>query len=48
MLRCVEIGISLSDMELLTMGMVLDMLTEKGNDDCEYDRVAGQEEFDRF
>jgi len=26
----------------------LDMWTEKANDDFDYQRVAGQEEFDRF
>lgn len=48
LLRCVEIGISIRDLDLLTIGMVLDIWTEKGNDSAKYDRVAGQEEFDRF
>ena len=48
LLRCVEIGISISDLELLTIGMVLDIWTEKGNDSVKYARVAGQAEFDIF
>ena len=47
-LRCVEIGISIRDLDLLTIGMVLDIWTEKGNDGVKYDRVASQEDFDKF
>lgn len=35
-------------MECLTYGMVLDMLTEKGNDSCEYTQLATQEDFSNF
>jgi hypothetical protein len=48
MLRCVEIGISIRDLDLLTIGMVLDIWTEKGNDGVKYDRMASQEDFDKF
>ena len=48
LLRCVEIGISIRDLDLLTIGMVLDIWTEKGNDDVKYDRMASQEDFDKF
>ena len=48
LLRCVEIGISISDLDLLTIGMVLDVWTEKGNDSVTYDSIAGQREFDLF
>lgn len=48
LLRCLEVGIAISDLDLLTIGMVMDMWTEKGNDDVNYARVAGQEEFDKF
>ena len=33
LLRCVEVGISIQDLDLLTIGIVLDMWTEKSNDD---------------
>ena len=53
MLRCVELGLNIADLDLLTIGMVLDIWTEKGNDDYKYGeksqtRVAGQEDFDKF
>ena len=48
LLRCVELGISIRDLDLLTIGLVLDMWTEKANDEVTYDRVAGQEDFDKF
>lgn len=48
LLRCVEIGISIADLDLLTIGLVLDMWTEKGNDSEKYDYVADQDDFDRF
>ena len=51
MLRCIEIGISIRDLDLLTIGMVLDIWTEKGNDNEDYGSVirqADQSDFDRF
>lgn len=48
LLRCIEIGLSIIDLELRTIGMVLDIWTEKSNDDMKYEHVAGQEEFDKF
>ena len=48
LLRCLEIGLSIYEMELLTIGMILDIWTEKANDGFKYKRLAGQEEFDRF
>ena len=47
-LRCVEIGISIRDLDLLTIGLVLDMWTEKGNDGATYSKIATQEDFDKF
>ena len=48
LLRCVEIGISISELDLLAIGMVLDIWTEKANDGVKYSKMAGQTEFDRF
>ena len=50
-LRCLEVGLSLSDLDLLTIGFVLDIWTEKGNDGEDYGptvRAADQSDFDRF
>ena len=41
-------GLSMKDLELLDMGMILDMMTERGNDDVEYDTLATQADMDKF
>jgi len=48
LLRCVQLGISIRDLDLLTIGMVNDMYAETRNDDCKYATVATQEDYDRF
>lgn len=48
LLRCTEIGVSIRDLDLLSVGLVIDMWTEKANDSATYDRIATQEDFDRF
>ena len=48
LLRCVQLGISIQDLELLTIGLVNDMYSESGNDDYKYDTLATQGDFDKF
>lgn len=48
MLRCVQCGISISDLELLSIGMVNDMFIEMKNDDYKYPVMATQEDIDRL
>jgi len=49
LLRCVQIGLSISDLELLSMGMIFDMFTEQANDEWKgWREKATQEDFDRF
>ena len=48
LLRCVQLGISIRDLDLLTIGMVNDMYAESRNDEYKYQEVATQEDFDRF
>ncbi len=48
LLRCLEIGLSIGDLDFVTIGLVLDIWTEKSNDDVKYQRLAGQAEFDKF
>lgn len=48
LLRCVQLGLSIRDLDLLTIGMVNDMFAESRNDDYKYREVATQEDFDRF
>ena len=40
MLRCAELGLTIEDLDDMTMGMVYDMITEKGNDHEKYDIKA--------
>ena len=50
LLRCSQLGLSMADLDLLTVGMIYDMFIERGNDDCEdeYERTATQADFDAF
>ena len=48
LLRCVQLGISIRDLDLLTIGMVNDMYAESSNDDWNYNTVATQEDYERF
>lgn len=38
----------MSDLSLLTIGLILDIWTEKGNDSTEYASLATQDDFDRW
>lgn len=54
LLRCVQIGLSLNDLDLLDIGMVLDMFVENSNDyyrpqdDPDYVKNATAEDVARF
>lgn len=48
LLRCIQVGIPLSDLDLLDIGMIIDILKESSNDDAEWYEVATQEDFDKF
>ena len=48
LLRCLQIGLSLRDLDMLTVGMENDIFIENMNDDCDYATVATQEDFDAF
>lgn len=48
LLRCVQTGISIADLDLLTIGDVYDIATEAGNDRYDYPLKATQQEFDDF
>lgn len=48
MLRAVQMGVSISDLDLLTIGLVMDMFTESQNDSYKYPDMATQSDFDRF
>ena len=44
LLRCVQIGLSISELDLLTIGTVNDMYAEMSNDDYNYPALATQEQ----
>lgn len=49
LLRVVQVGISISDLDLLTIGMINDMYIEAENDQSDdYLELASQEDFDSF
>jgi len=48
LLRAVQLGLSMEDLDYLTLGMVFDMMTERGNDEYEYPQKATQDNFDDF
>ena len=48
LLRCIQLGISLSELDMLTIGIVNDMFSERERDEYEWTEVAGQVDFDSF
>lgn len=48
MLRCCELGLGDTELRGMTMGMVYDLLTEKGNDQVDYPYKATQEDIYAF
>ena len=47
MLRALKLGISLRDMELVTIGMINEMYAEEANDSLDWPELATQEDMDR-
>lgn len=48
LLRAVQMGLTMDDLDGLETGTVYDMMVEAANDECTYQPVATQEDFDRF
>lgn len=48
LLRCVQLGLSMTDLDKLSIGLINDMYVESRNDEYKYDEIATQEDFDRF
>ena len=48
LLRAIQAGIAVRDLELLSVGMVYDIFTESQNDGEEYDQLATQADIDRL
>ena len=48
LLRCVQLGLSIQDLDLLSIGLINDMYAESRNDECKYAQRATQEDMDKF
>ena len=48
LLRCVQLGLSIGELDLLTIALVNDMYIESRNDEHKYAVVATQKDFDLF
>ena len=48
LLRCVQLGISIRDLDLLTVGLVNDMYIESANDNESYAQIGTQAQMDAF
>ena len=48
LLRCKQLGLSMAELELLTIGLITEMMIERGNDDYKYREIATQEDFEMF
>lgn len=48
LLRCLQIGLRLSELDYITMGMAYDMMTEAQNDDYNYPYKATMADIKRL
>jgi len=48
LLRAVQLGVQIGEMDLLTIGTINDMYTEMQRDEEPHDRLACQDDFERF
>ena len=48
LLRCVQLGLSIGELEYLTIGMVDDLYAEESNDAVAWPKAATQDDFDKF
>ena len=48
LLRCLQIGLSMRDLDLLTIGMVTDLFIENQRDDESFSYIGTQDDFDLF
>lgn len=48
LLRCVQLGLSLDDLDRMTVGMVFDIMLERGRDDEEWKDIATEKDIEQF
>lgn len=47
-LQFIQLGLSITDLEFLSIGLINDMYSEHINDNCNYDTPAIQKDFVKF
>jgi hypothetical protein len=48
LLRCLQVGLKLDDLDKIEIGLVYDMFAEMSNDHAEWDIKPTQADFDKF
>lgn len=48
LLRALQLGLTLTDLDYIEYGELTDMMIERGNDNAKYQQVATQADFDSF
>ena len=48
LLRCLQAGLHVADLDEITLGDVYDIMIEQGNDSCENTPLADQSDMDAF
>ena len=48
LLRCIQLGISLSELDMLTIGIVNDMFNERERDEYEWVELATEADMEKF
>ncbi len=48
LLRCKQLGLSMTELDMLTIGLINDMFTERENDDYNYPYRPTQNDYDSF
>jgi hypothetical protein len=47
-LRALQLGLRIEDLNILTLGELLDLIVERSNDDYNYEQKATTEDIDRL
>ena len=47
-LRALQAGLTLSDIDYVEYGELTDIIIEQSNDHCDYNELATQADFDKF
>lgn len=48
LLRCMQLGLSIQELDLLSIGLINNMYAESRNDECKYAVLASQKDMSRF